>query len=499
MTQPCSPPADRDGTDRFVLLALGAAVLIRLVTLGLYPLNDTTEARYAEVARKMVELGDWITPWYDYGVPFWAKPPLSTWLTAASFKVFGVNEFAARLPHFLLALATAWLVWDWVRLRGRRQALLGVTMLCGAILFLVSAGAVMTDMALVVGTTLAMRGLWLGMFGAPGRRGLECRLAFVGLAIGLLAKGPVALVLTGVPFAAWALATRNVGLAWRTIPWVKGGLIAAALAVPWYVAAEFATPGFLDYFLIGEHWQRFTTPGWLGDRYGNAHEFRRGAIWPFAAFAFLPWTVLLPLLAIGRSKNHDALALPHERTFLIYLLCWALAPCVFFALARNIIWTYALPGLPAAAMLGAAWLRNDRRVRLINGAVAFGTVVAALSLSGAMAQREQASSWKSAKELVRAFNVSASPGQTLWFVDVLPYSASFYSGGQARSVKKLAQLETIAVKQPVFVGLSVPQFEALDEHWRLRLKVQGRYGRYVLLVAPGPGPTPSPATHIVAF
>ena len=55
---------------------LGITVALRLATLGLYPLSDTTEARDAEIARKMVELGDWVTPWYDYGVPFWAKPPL---------------------------------------------------------------------------------------------------------------------------------------------------------------------------------------------------------------------------------------------------------------------------------------------------------------------------------------------------------------------------------------------------------------------------------------
>ena len=51
-------------------------MLARFATMGIYPLSDTTEARYAEVARKMLELGDWITQWYEYGVPFWAKPPL---------------------------------------------------------------------------------------------------------------------------------------------------------------------------------------------------------------------------------------------------------------------------------------------------------------------------------------------------------------------------------------------------------------------------------------
>ncbi len=65
------------------------------------PLNDVSEARYAEIARKMLETGNWVTPQHDYGVPFWAKPPLSTWLSAFSMKLFGVNEFAARLPGLL--------------------------------------------------------------------------------------------------------------------------------------------------------------------------------------------------------------------------------------------------------------------------------------------------------------------------------------------------------------------------------------------------------------
>ena len=139
---------------------LAIVVLLRLATMGLYPLTDTTEARYAEVARKMAELGDWVTPWYEYGVPFWAKPPLSNWVTAASIKLFGVNEFAARLPHFLLAVAIAWLVWDWVGRKSKREALLTIALLCGTMLYFVAAAAVMTDMALALGTTLAMRGFW---------------------------------------------------------------------------------------------------------------------------------------------------------------------------------------------------------------------------------------------------------------------------------------------------------------------------------------------------
>lgn len=68
--------------------------------MGLYPLMDTTEARYADIARRMVELNDWITPWFDHEQAFWGKPILSFWLTVVGFKVFGFNEFGARF--FLL-------------------------------------------------------------------------------------------------------------------------------------------------------------------------------------------------------------------------------------------------------------------------------------------------------------------------------------------------------------------------------------------------------------
>ncbi len=469
--------------ERWLLFALLLAAALRLLLLGLYPLNDTTEARYAEVARKMVELGDWVTPWYDYGIPFWAKPPLSTWISAASFKVFGVNEFAARLPQFLLALALAWLIWDWARRPDRRQGLLAVCVLSGAILFSVSSGAVMTDMALALGTTMAMRGFWMAMYGPSKSQHAEATLAFVGVAIGLLAKGPVAIVLTVLPFCGWMIAARKARLAWQSIPWLWGACLTAALAVPWYLLAERATPGFLNYFLVGEHWQRFTTPAWPGDRYGNAHEFARGTIWLFAAFAFLPWSVLLPIAAIGRRTPNPAPHAAGERALHWYLLAWALAPCVFFTLARNIIWTYALPAIPAMAMLGAAWLHHDGRQRLINVGVAAATTMATLTLSAVLIQREMNSSWKSAKELVNAFNRSARPGEQLVFLDVLPYSASFYSSGRARLLKDVAHLETIAATQPLSIGTAAEQVDALRNSTKLSLNACGRYGRYVLLAA----------------
>ena len=203
---PSAPPSKRRSSDNkslWIVLAVAAAA--RLTTLGLYPLMDTTEARYAEIARKMVELGDWITPWFDYGEPFWGKPPLSFWMTAASFKVLGVSAFAARLPHWICGGLVAWAVWSWLARRSRREAIYALALLTGSVQFFVAAGAVMTDMALALGTTLAMRGFWLALHGAPAERLREQYLFFLGIAIGLLAKGPITAVLVGIPIAIWTL------------------------------------------------------------------------------------------------------------------------------------------------------------------------------------------------------------------------------------------------------------------------------------------------------
>ncbi len=95
-------------------IAIAAAFAARFVLLGAFPLMDPTESRYAEIARQMFVLGDWITPWIAPGEPFWGKPPFSFWMTAGSFQLFGVSDFAARLPHWVGGGLVAWLAWSWL-------------------------------------------------------------------------------------------------------------------------------------------------------------------------------------------------------------------------------------------------------------------------------------------------------------------------------------------------------------------------------------------------
>ncbi len=481
-------------TGTMVVWTLAIVALLRLLTLGLYPLTDTTEARYAEVARKMVELGDWITPWYDYGVPFWAKPPLSTWLTAASLKIFGVNEFAARLPYFLLAVLIAWLVWDWARRWSKREALLAVAVMSGTMLYFIASAAVMTDMALVLGTTLAMRGFWAAFERADAPRPREGWLLFIGLGLGLLAKGPIALVLAGIPIFLWTVFTGNIVHAWKRLPWIRGILLMLAIAVPWYWMAEQRTPGFWEYFFIGEHWKRFTVTGWAGDKYGTAHATARGAIWLLAVAACLPWTLLLPLLAFGREKallRRGQAGLPAHAgkqtapgSWRLYLLAWSIAPCLFFTMSGNILWTYVLPALPALALLAAGWLAGDVRTRRVDVFVSVGVVVMASLIAAFFINQQRVDSWKTAKAAVAAYELRKTGAQPLLFMGDLPYSASFYSQGKAKAVAGNAELAERLKQGGVFVALNPDQVKELSPELKGLLRLQATSGAYNLYAHP---------------
>lgn len=334
-----------------LLLALAA---IRVFSLALYPLGDTTEARYGEVARLMAATGDWITPQNDPGKPFWAKPPLSFWAQAATIKLLGVSEFAARFSSVLFGLATLALLWRLARRAEPAHSTLeswtALLALASMPLAFIAAGAVMTDMALAMTTTMAMVGFWFAW--AHGSRPAGYAF-FAALGLALLAKGPVGVVLVGASIGLFWLIepgrVANLKQLWTRLPWVGGVLLMLAVAAPWYIAAELKTPGFIKYFIVGEHVMRFIQPAWQGDLYGNPHIEPRGKVWVFYALAALTW---LPVLAwLGFTRLRARTVLPRWTSFDRYLLGWALATPIFFTPARNIIWPYVLPALPALALL----------------------------------------------------------------------------------------------------------------------------------------------------
>ena len=475
---------------RWLIALILFAVLVRLATLGAYALMDNTEARYAEVGRKMLETGDWITPQVQYGVPFWAKPPLSFWFTGASFAAFGVNEFTSRLPQFLVGLAIAWLTYAFaVRRSSRELALRATLVLCTTPLFFIAAGAVMTDMTLALTTTLSMVGFWNAL-AVDGRRGrLWGYVFFAGLGLGLVAKGPVATVLTLAPIGAWVLCTGSWRALWQRLPWVGGLVLMAVLGLPWYFAAEERTPGFIQYFLIGEHWKRFTDSSWRGDLYGTPHAQPRGTIWLFFLADTLPWSpVLAWLLWTGRRAKTRASSGKSDG-WMLYLWLWTLAAPVFFSLAGNIMFTYTITGLPAFALLVAeAW--GNASSRSVDAAVRArrnrlfalaGLVVPVVMVLTLLLVIPRVAAENSNKALVeRYLTLRTSDAERLIYLWPAPASAEFYTGGKFVSAWVAGEADPFLLDsaRDFFVA---NRDQTLPAPIRDRLESVGEYGRFVLL------------------
>lgn len=412
-------------------ILLGFLIAARLLLLVFAPHTDPSESRYAEIARKMVETGDWITPQFDYGVPFWAKPPLSMWMSALGIDLFGANEFGSRILIFLAALGLLALVADSARKEiGHGAGWIAAALLAGMPLFFYCSGAVMTDLALLLGTTLVMTGFRDAMRGGSKLAGY---LVFLGLAIGLLAKGPLVGVIALPPLAGWLLVTGRWRSAWESVPWLSGTLLMLLLAVPWYVAAERKTPGFLQYFLIGEHWSRFTVSGWQGDLYGNAHPLPPGSIWLHYLLGTFPWCLGLLALPFRRMRGFLEWAQAGDARGL-YWLFWAVWPVAFFTPARNIIATYPLPALPALALLltevmirsrASGWRKFLPPHPALAGVtvliVTWGVVVSLFLPAHAPKQSE--------RSLVERFGREQEPGDRLIYYGPRKYSAEFYSEG----------------------------------------------------------------------
>ncbi len=434
-------------------LFIGIAILFftRLILLFLIPFTDTTEARYAEIARKMVETNDWITPQFDYGIPFWGKPPLHTWISAIGMKFFGVNTFGARIGMFLTTILLLFLLYQWAkRMKGPDFALAGIFIISGSLLFLLSSATVMTDMVMTLGTTLCMISFWDMLHHKQVSR-LSKYLFFVGLAIGLLAKGPVATVLSALPIGLWVLLTNNWINTWKKIPWLSGLALTSLLVIPWYYLAEMKTPGFLDYFIIGEHYQRFVNSAWKGDRYGHGHAHTRGTIWRYALTTFLPWTpfLLWPLL---RFKKITSAVRKDQNELTLYLLCWALAPMLFFTLATNILPTYVLPAIPALGFLALDLYlkahapspltpRTLGRWFTITGSI---STILAITACAIIIIKPHVLEHRTQKFLIQDvehINTQSSLARgDLYYWHHRFYSAEFYSSGKSKTIKKLEEL-----------------------------------------------------------
>jgi 4-amino-4-deoxy-L-arabinose transferase-like glycosyltransferase len=323
---------------------------LRIATLGAVPLIDKSESRYAEIGRQMVATGDWVTPRLELDRPYWGKPPLHFWATALGLRWLGSAEVAVRFPSLLGAVVVL-LVTERVarRLRGAEVAALACLILASCGLFFTLAVQVSLDLTLSACTSIALGAFFLAHDSVDRRAARRLHwLGFLALGAGLLAKGPVAVALWAGTLVLASLLVRD--LRWlRGVPWFSGFALTACVSLPWFLAAEHSTPGFLWYFFVQENFLRFVVSDY-GDLYGHGHTLPYGTIWGFVLLALLPWSPALLVLG-WRGLRTGALARLKEDPSRAFLLAWSVAPLAFFTPSRNIVVTYVLPALPAIAVL----------------------------------------------------------------------------------------------------------------------------------------------------
>lgn len=365
-----------------LVLLLLFILIVRLISLPLYPFMDTTEARYAEMSRKILELKEWIVLYYyDYQTPFWGKPPLSFWASSVTMWLFGINEFGARLAPFIFAMLTfaLFFLWDFRRKDNEKFSLR--PLVSGIVLFstgigFVASGAVMTDSALMFCVMLCMVCFWRSVVYREWNSGDSAVNSsdfkkrkifgygfFVGLGLGLLAKGPLIFILVGLPICAFIIILKmlNIGhLRLKNLPFISGSILMLIIAIPWYIAFEIKSKGFLEYFIIGEHFKRFFISGWEGSLYGAAHSEPIGMIWWFFFISFLPWSVVFIGILLKRFHLFKEQLQSKSLAFIenLYLLLWIFMPLIFLTFSRNILEAYTLPCAPAFCIICANFIFN---------------------------------------------------------------------------------------------------------------------------------------------
>jgi 4-amino-4-deoxy-L-arabinose transferase-like glycosyltransferase len=376
---------------KILFLGIGAFYLYGL---GSLPLVGPDEPRYAQVAREMLQRGDFITPTLG-GVPWFEKPPLLYWMMMASYRVFGVSEFAARLGPAICGLLTAILV-CWA---GKKIAALNHDhgeidnfhlARWSAFVFLTSLGTIVFsrgasfDMVLTMTVTGALGCFLAWQLGnvrsAEGNNRpwlLAGFYLFVGLS--LLAKGLVGIVLPFGTIGAYLLVRRELPARRFLLSLLWGVPVAVAVASVWYGPMIYRHGWmFIDQFIVQHHFARF-----VSNKYRHPQPFYFYV--PIVAAIALPWTMALiaTLTASRRWRWRGIEAIDRTRVF---ALAWLVIPTLFFSLSGSKIPGYVLPVLPAAALLIGERISfvlkaelGQRLIRLTGGLLLLLAVVGAWS------------------------------------------------------------------------------------------------------------------------
>jgi 4-amino-4-deoxy-L-arabinose transferase-like glycosyltransferase len=327
---------------RWIAGALFLCALVWFVGLEYRGLFMPDEGRYADIARAMLDSGDWVTPRLN-GIKYLEKPPLQYWATAGVFALLGVDEWTARMwPALTGLLCIAFTAFAARRLAPGPSWLFAALAFAGSWGFFLGAQFLTLDMGLTFFLSVAMLAFVLSRHETASARAERnwMLLAWAALACGVLSKGLVSVVIPGLALAVYCAVERDLSLL-RRLHWLPGLVLFAAIALPWFLLVQEKNPEFFRFFFIYEHFERYLLPD----------HHRPGPWWyfvPVILVGLLPWTPAVPA-AIARAWKAPAEGFKLDR----FLVIWAAVVVVFFSASRSKLPGYILPAVPAILLLFA--------------------------------------------------------------------------------------------------------------------------------------------------
>jgi 4-amino-4-deoxy-L-arabinose transferase-like glycosyltransferase len=382
--------AMEDRMRRPALIVLLFAAAIYVPTLLAPPhLMDDVDAVQAQIARNMLESGDWVTARLD-GVAYLEKSPLKYWLMAASYSVFGVHDWAARIIVVISILALGWLVFAFGRWAfGEREGFYAGLAIATSIGLFLFTRILIPDVILTATITLAMWALMRTLDDGESRPRLWASIMAASIGIGLLLKGLIAVLIPAGAGLLWlAFTGRLFDLAtWKRLRPFSGAAIMLIIAAPWHIIATLRNPpyfdfsmdsgpgkyrGFFWFYFFNEHILRFLDRRWPRD-YNTVPRY---LFWLFHLLWFFPWSAYLPRLARFTYRQADRASRAR-----LLMLCWVGFVLGFFTFSTTQEY-YSLPAYPAFALLlgcamaeGSSWVRRGAKAAAAIATLACAAIV----------------------------------------------------------------------------------------------------------------------------
>lgn len=328
-------------------IVLSLALVLFFHQLGQRALADPDEARYAEGAREMLEMGEWITPKFNYENRL-DKPILFYWFLMTAYKLVGVTEFAARLFPAIFAVVGVVLTYLLgALLFSSRAGLLSAIILATSPLYFAVGRLTVTDMVLSVFVLLALCCFSLVYFHKQRTFALPF---FIALGLAMLTKGPVGIVLVFLIILVFLGLRRELGqLRNLRIGW---GICAFLIVtLPWFLLLTARHEGLLWYYFYEQSLSRFFTERYERSKFLFYYFY---LIIP----VFFPWIVLFVFASweyLKKGRKEAVAKRPRE----LMLWLWGVLPVLFFTICQSKLATYILPAFPGLALFVGQWMDRE--------------------------------------------------------------------------------------------------------------------------------------------